>query len=411
MPQLAAEVQVLLIPVVSAFIGWVTNVLAVKMMFYPTKFVGIPPFLGWQGIVPANAERLARVSNKLVMTKLLTLEELFADFKPEVFGKNLGHVIDEIAEQIITEVAEKRAPMMWQNAGEFMQQKARDAVRAEVQNVLLRISSDFSDNITSILDLEQVVVDAVLEDRSLMSRMFLDVGTEEFKFIERSGLWFGFLFGLVQMAVWILYPIWWVLPFFGFLVGYVTNWIALKLVFEPQTPKRIGPFMFQGLFHKRQSEVATAFSSIVAGKVLNADNIVRTVTSGPTGDKVLDIVDTRIDELVSQYEQHPMASMVMPDASERDAVRQDIKQRTRDDIAKPGGILHVFAAKAVDIRDNLERRMKALPSNEFEGVLRPAFQQDEWKLILAGAVLGFAAGLFQLVYIFGREIPSFSSFF
>jgi uncharacterized membrane protein YheB (UPF0754 family) len=237
----------------------------VKMMFYPTNFIGIPPFLGWQGIVPANAERLARVSNKLVMTKLLTLEELFADFRPEVFGKNLGHVIDEITEQILVEVAEKRAPMMWQNAGEFMQQKARDAVRAEVQNVLLRISGDFSDNITSILDLEQVVVDAVLEDRSLMSRMFLDVGTEEFRFIERSGLYFGFLFGLIQMGVWILYPIWWVLPFFGFLVGYVTNWIALKLVFEPQMPKQVGPFTFQGLFHKRQSEVATAFSSIVAG--------------------------------------------------------------------------------------------------------------------------------------------------
>src|SRR5690606_35608576 len=179
-------------------------------------------------------------------TKLLTLEELFADFKPEVFGKNLGHVIDELTEQIITEVAEKRAPMMWQNAGEFMQQKARDAVRAEVENVLLRISGDLSDNITSILDLEQVVVDAVLEDRSLMSRMFLDVGTEEFKLIERSGFYFGFLFGLIQMGVWILYPVWWVLPFFGFLVGYVTNWIALKLVFEPQTPKKVGPFTLQG---------------------------------------------------------------------------------------------------------------------------------------------------------------------
>jgi uncharacterized membrane protein YheB (UPF0754 family) len=345
------------------------------------------------------------------MTKLLTLEELFADFKPEVFGKNLGHVIDDITEQILTEVAEKRAPMMWQNAGEFMQQKARDAVRVEVQNVLLRISGDLSDNITSILDLEQVVVDAVLEDRSLMSRMFLDVGTAEFKLIERSGLYFGFLFGLVQMGVWILYPIWWVLPFFGFLVGYVTNWIALKLVFEPQTPKQVGPFTFQGLFHKRQSEVATAFSTIVAGKVLNADNIVRTVSSGPTGDKVLEIVDTRIDELVTQYEQHPMASMVLPDQNERQALRHDIKQRTRDDIAKPGGVLHVFAAKAVDIRENLERRMKALPSDEFEGVLRPAFQQDEWKLILAGAVLGFAAGLFQLVYIFGEEIPSFSNLF
>lgn len=405
------EFEVLLIPVVSALIGWFTNVVAVKMMFYPTNFVGIKPFLGWQGIVPANAVRLARVSNKLVMTKLLTLEELFADFKPEVFGKNLAHVIDDITEQIIQEVAEKRAPMMWQNAGEFMQQKAREAVRAEVENVLLRISGDFSANITSILDLEQVVVDAVLENRELMSRMFLDVGTEEFKLIERSGLYFGFLFGLVQMGVWIVYPEWWILPFFGFLVGYVTNWIALKLVFEPQQPKRIGPFTLQGLFHKRQPEVSAAFANMVSSQILNADNIVRTVTTGETGAKVLEIVDHRIDELVAKYEQHPMAAMVLPSQEEREALRRDIKERTRADIAKPGGILHTFAAKAVDIRDNLERRMKALPSDQFEGVLRPAFQQDEWKLIVAGAVLGGVAGVLQLVYIFGQEVPAISTWF
>jgi hypothetical protein len=106
-----------------------------------------------------------------------------------------------------------------------------------------------------------------------------------------------------------------------------------------------------------------------------------------------------------------MAAMVLPSQEEREALRRDIKERTRADIAKPGGILHTFAAKAVDIRDNLERRMKALPSDQFEGVLRPAFQQDEWKLIVAGAVLGGVAGILQLVYIFGQEVPAISTWF
>ncbi len=43
-----------------------------------------------------------------------------------------------------------------------------------------------------------------------------------------------------------------------------------------------------------------------------------------------------------------------------------------------------------------------------EGVLRPAFQQDEWKLILAGAVLGATAGILQLVYIFGDAMERLS---
>ena len=46
--------------------------------------------------------------------------------------------------------------------------------------------------------------------------------------------------------------------------------------------------------------------------------------------------------------------------------------------------------------DDLCERLQALRSEEFEGVLRPAYQQDEWKLIVTGALLGMAAGIGQL---------------
>ncbi len=52
--------------------------------------------------------------------------------------------------------------------------------------------------------------------------------------------------------------------------------------------------------------------------------------------------------------------------------------------------------------------MKALDRVSYEGVLRPAFQQDEWKLIAAGAVLGTVAGVLQLVYIFGDAMERLS---
>ena len=68
---LSTNPEQLLIPVFSGIIGWFTNVVAVKMMFKPTDFVGIPPFLGWQGIVPANAIRLATTGHQLVTAKLL----------------------------------------------------------------------------------------------------------------------------------------------------------------------------------------------------------------------------------------------------------------------------------------------------------------------------------------------------
>jgi hypothetical protein len=49
-------------------------------------------------------------------------------------------------------------------------------------------------------------------------------------------------------------------------------------------------------------------------------------------------------------------------------------------------------------------RMSVMAADDFEGVLRPAFKQDEWKLILAGAVLGLGAGILQIVFLFGHLV-------
>lgn len=399
---------VLLIPVISALVGWFTNVVAIKMMFRPVEFVGIPPYLGWQGVIPANALRLARVSNKLITEKLLSLRQLFDEtFSAESFAGKLGAVIDDVTEQVIDEVANKHAKAMWDNAGEFMQSKVRQQVRGEVIEVSRAIAMDMADDIDKIMDIEQTVLEAMERHKSLMGEMFLEVGRKEFKFIERSGLYFGFLFGIFQMVIWVLYPAAWILPAAGFFVGYLTNWIAIKLVFAPREPVKIGPLTVQGLFHKRQTEVAEAFGRTVATRVLNADNIVTTVMEGDGAAHMNRIVDRRIGELISKYEAHPMAALVLPE-EKRPALRAELLERIQTEWPKPGGFFHTFAGESVDLQGELERRMKALDRESYEGVLRPAFQQDEWKLIAAGAVLGTIAGVLQLVFIFGDAMERLS---
>ncbi|MGE0326869.1 MAG: DUF445 domain-containing protein [Polyangiaceae bacterium] len=389
---------VLLIPPISAFVGWFTNVLAVKMMFYPTEFVGVRPLLGWQGLVPANAQKLGKFSTRLITTKLMRLEELFENFSPESFTGELKPVVEQITCEVETEV-KRRAPMMWDNLAPEVQEQVREMIRGEVRATLALVLQDLKQNINQVVDLEEVVTKAILEDKTLVTQLFLEVGAKEFKFIERSGAYFGFLFGLIQLAVWLVYPAWWILPLAGFFVGYATNWLALKLIFEPAEPKRIGPFVLQGLFHKRQHEVAERFAELVSAKLLNPDNIVETIQSSTKGDFVTGIVNRQLDALFDRYASHPMAAMLLPD-TEREALRTQIQSRVTEELPKPGGFLHTFAGRAIDIRGELMERMKQLDPKSFEGVLRPAFQQDEWKLIVAGAALGLLAGVLQLVYLF-----------
>ena len=81
-----------LIPVIAAFVGWFTNFPAVKMIFYPIQWRGIPirriegeplGLLGWQGIVPAKSAKMSDSMINVTLTELLSMEEVILRLDPE----------------------------------------------------------------------------------------------------------------------------------------------------------------------------------------------------------------------------------------------------------------------------------------------------------------------------------------
>ena len=59
-----------------------------------------------------------------------------------------------------------------------------------------------------------------------------------------------------------------------------------------------------------------------------------------------------------------------------------------------------YTDSALEIEKTVREALSAIPPEDFEGVLRPAFAEDEIKLILVGAALGLAAGMAQLFLFF-----------
>ncbi|MCA9513870.1 MAG: hypothetical protein KC635_02905 [Myxococcales bacterium] len=400
---IAQSPEVLTIPVVAGVIGWFTNWLAVKMMFHPTEFVGIKPFLGWQGIVPANALRLANTGLKLITSQLLRVPELFEDFDSKKFVDENGQRIRALTRKSIEEKASAHFPQMWAALSPAIKEQVYTLAENEVMKVSSDVMEQAAERIEDLLDVEQVVTDAVLADKGLMSKVFLTVGAAEFKFIEISGLYFGFLFGLVQMLVWLLYPAVWVLPVFGFLVGYVTNWLALKLIFEPRKPTKFGPFTVQGLFHKRQADISKGFSEIVSKRVFTGENLFAEFGKDSSRRALMNMVREKARALIEKYKQNPMAAtMATPALVEQ--LEKDLLTEVEAEMYRPDGMIFEFTNKSDDIREKLMERMSVMDPEPFENVLRPAFKQDEWKLILAGAALGLAAGIVQLVTMFADQV-------
>jgi len=390
---------VLLIPFIAGFIGWFTNLLAVKAVLYPVEFVGIPPMFGWQGIIPKNAEDMSRSFSELIRDRLVDIEKIFSEISLDD-NEEIDRLVEDTAQEIIREFSTNLAPESWARAREKLREYINMLVRRNVRSVTEEILNRMAKEAADFIDVDAIVREAMLEDRALLGRVLVEIAGPEFKFIERSGLWFGFLFGIIQMLFWIVYPASWVLPAAGFLVGYVTNWLALNLIFEPREPKQIGPFRIQGVFIKRQREVATSFADVISGRVLNAEQMVKHLTAGPSRDRVLGILEDQVEESMKAYERDAMVAMLVSKDKLEEA-KVDLLERIRNTDMTESGQIKTFADQSHQIHAQLEANLAALDASEFSGILRPVFQKDEWKLILAGGVIGTGIGALQVVLLFG----------
>lgn len=394
----------LAIPLVSGLVGWGTNALAIHMTFYPVEFVGIKPFLGWQGIVPAKAAKMAEKSVDLMTTKLIDVQELFSKIEPHRVAEDLMPVLERISVQMIDETMRQEAPLMWATTPPLVKETIYRRAVEGMPIVAEKMMLDIRDNINEFLDLKGLVVEHMTANKRLTNEIFLRCGSEEFKFIKISGLYFGFLFGIGQAIVWYFNDSWWLLPLGGLIVGWATNWLALKMIFNPKQEIRFAGLKFHGLFIKRQNEVATEYSKIVSAKILTVERMFDRIFRGKASDELVGIMHGHVKRAID--EQAGLSRNIyqlFAGTRKYDELKDKAANRFVESL--PYSIHHTFeyTESALDLETTMREKMAGLPPDEFEGVLRPAFQEDEWILILVGAALGAAAGFAQLVFLFSES--------
>jgi uncharacterized membrane protein YheB (UPF0754 family) len=285
---------------------------------------------------------------------------------------------------------------------EALREAVYTRVRRKLPGKVHALTRDVAENIDDLLDLRLMVVDQLADDKELLNRIFLEAGEREFKFIVNSGLWFGFVLGLFQMGLQLVFDAWWILPVAGILIGYITNWIALKIIFEPLEPRRIGPVVVQGLFLKRQKEVAAVFCRLVTREILTLRNFVDRLLNGPRADRTHVLIKRHMKPLVDEAIglARPMVRMAMGTREYEQGVEHMTGHAVEmTDLAFEDPVFN--AERAVAVEHEMRARMEELTPTEFQYMLRPAFQEDEIKLIVAGAILGGLAGMAQSIFVFG----------
>jgi len=387
----------LVVPVTSALIGWGTNVLAIRMMFYPLEFVGKRPWLGWQGVIPANAKRMAEIAVDLMVDKLLPVEDIASRIDANRMADAMKQRVESLLDRLVEEIMQERAPRVWQMLPLKIRDKIQARIRADAPAVIANMVEEAKSSVTDVFDIRQMMIDTLMTDKALLNEIFLTAGDKEFTFLKRSGLYFGFLFGIPSMFVWMSFQQWWTLPLGGLVVGYATNWLAIQMMFQPQEPIKVGPFVWQGLFLRRQQEVAASYAKLVTHKLLTSERIADTLLRGPSSDTLFLIIERQVNRAVDAQ-----AGMVQPyvvlgvGTNEYIRLKTKVYDRVIEELPESVATVHAYADEGMDIENTIRTNMQALSPAEFEGVLRPAYQQDEWKLIVTGAALGLAAGCLQL---------------
>lgn len=409
--QIAADVQqnwllYASMPFVAAGIGYVTKVLAIRMMFEPLEWRGWDVRLfgyrvfGWQGIVPRKAAVMASIACDTMTSKLLRPEDVFGRIDPDRVAREIEKPLLEAVEDITRSVAAVYSPGLWEVAPEGLKNLLIQRIKQEAPTLVRDIMVDVRRNIRSVFDLKDMVVSNLLRDKRLLNRIFLEAGRGEFRFIRRSGLYFGFAIGCVQTVAWALTHNVWVMPLFGLFTGWFTDWLALKMVFNPKHPKKylFGLVEWQGLFLKRRMEVSAEYGRLIAAEIVTPRNILDAVLKGPLSDRLFGMVQKQVQKMVDEQAGVAKPFVVFAVGTER---YREMKQVVAQEMMKrlPDTMKHVedYAGKAMDLENLLATKMKDLTVEEYEALLRPAFQQDEWILIAVGAALGFFVGELQVL--------------
>jgi uncharacterized membrane protein YheB (UPF0754 family) len=414
----------LTIPLFTGAIGYLTNWTGVWMLFYPVRFAGwgvpglqrLAPLLprriqqipgvmqggaGWQGIIPSRAAKMGSIAVDKGIAKLGSPADFYRQLDPEAIAEHICRTASDDIREVVDRVMEREYPDTWSGMPRRIREAVHARVRQQLPDIVRSITDEIGDHIDQLLDIKLMVIRRIEQHPEMANRIYLEVGRKELRFIINFGFFFGALQGIPLVFLTNAFPHWWVLPIGGVIIGYVTNWVALWMIFEPVDPHQIGPLKLQGLFIRRQPEVSEVYGEIIAEDIVTLGNIGDELLHGPRADRTRQMIEDAMRPAIDRAAGPArLAVQVALGSSQYATIRESVASEAVDYTMTPLTDPEFNRRQSAAVRDLITDRMRELPHSDFSELLRAAMREDEWLLLLHGAVLGFLAGCIHLL-IFG----------
>lgn len=394
----------LLIPFLTAFVGWSTNWVGIRMLLYPKHWIGIGGFIGWQGIVPRMRERLTRLLIKNSVAMVCTTRDLIEAMDEQEAVDTIADIIEPQLESWIDDIMEEHSSAYWALAPKALKRTVYDQVRSQFPALTRGILKDLAERADELVDIEEVAVTQARDRPGILSDLLTDMAGYELRFIILNGLILGFPLGCIQAISWYLVPNVWVLPLFGAFVGAFTNWIALQVVLRPAQPVNILGYKLQGIFIKRRHTVSRSFAEGFTRDFLDIRTLFNHAWTDKHADEIHRMVRRRIREMMNKNLLTSSFDKVMQLTGKSKAFDRHAIEVMKNNLVTTLERPQVSDSLRQPIASLISERLSGLTPRQFQDLLKPMFDSEQWIIITVGGLLGAAAGTAQLVYLFGQSL-------
>lgn len=190
-----------LIPFISAFIGWFTNWIAIKMLFHPKEPVSI---LGFkiQGIFPKRQAQFAQKLGALVARELIHFDDIAAKLKDKEQLAAVSPVIESHIDTFLRVKLQEKLPVISMFIGDNTIGKLKEGMMEEINTLLPEVIGKYADGLSQKVNIEKMVTDKVANFSSdKLEEILVSIMNKEFRFVEIIGGVLGFLIGLIQVLL------------------------------------------------------------------------------------------------------------------------------------------------------------------------------------------------------------------
>jgi uncharacterized membrane protein YheB (UPF0754 family) len=194
---------------------------------------------------------------------------------------------------------------------------------------------------------------------------------------------------------------WWfyTIPFISAFIHWLTIWMALKLLFHPRQPKKILGFTLQGIFPKKQRQIAVSLGRIVGQELLSFDDIEQKITDPENVRRILPLVEQHIDDFLRNKlkESMPMIAMFIGDKTINQLKTVFMKELEELFPVIMRNYVHNLR-EDLDLEKIVVEKIAGFSNDRLESMLNE-FLTKEFRFVeVIGAALGFLIGLLQIFF-------------